>query len=201
MEKMKEIWKDVKDPIFKDYYQVSNFGRLKTKDRQVIRGGNKNRYSYWKMSRIVSLRRSKENPHLFASLYANEVVNNRTKYVHKLVAEVFLKKPSEQHIFVTHIDGNYDNNAVSNLRWITASENSKSNIEKYPENGLNLKNHNEKIGYYESLKHEVWKKKNVKKVSKMRKWGVSTKEIARVFECSQATIYNVLKKNEEKWKI
>jgi transposase len=28
----------------------------------------------------------------------------------------------------------------------------------------------------------------------MRKWGVSVKEISRIFECSEATIYNVLSK-------
>jgi hypothetical protein len=161
----------------------------------VTRGGDSNRYSYWKSSRLVSARRSKKNPHLFVSLYANEVEKNRTRYIHKLVAEAFLKKPSDEHIFVTHIDGNYDNNMSSNLKWITASENSKSNIEKYPENALKLKAHNEEVGYYKALRHEVWKKKNVKRITKMRRWGVSVIELSRIFECSQATIYNVLRKN------
>ena len=191
---MEEKWKDVADPIFKDYYQVSNLGRLKTKDRLVTRGGDSNRYTYWKSAKIVSGRRSKENPHLFASLYANEIVSNRTKYIHKLVAEAFIKKTSDEHVYVTHLDGNYDNNAVGNLKWITASENSKKNIEKYPENGLKLKAHNEKVGYYKSLRHDIWKKKNMKKVSKMRKWGVSVNELSRIFECSSATIYSVIKK-------
>lgn len=195
---MEEIWKNVKDPLFKDYYEVSNLGRLRTKDRLVTRGGTSNRYTYMKVSRIVKSRRSKENPHLFASLYANEVEKNRTKYIHKLVAEAFLKKPSEEHVYVTHIYENYDNNIVSNLRWITASENSKSNIKKYPENGLKLKAHNEKVGFYKALKLDIWKKKNVKKILKMRKWGVSVIEIARVFECSTASIYNVTKKHDGK---
>jgi len=189
-----EIWKDVKDPIFSEYYQVSNLGRLRTKGRKVIRGGNRNRYSYIKSPKIVSLRRSKENPHLFASLYADEVISNKTKYVHKLVAEAFIKKPSSNHSYVTHIDGNHDNNFASNLRWITASENSKRNMEKHPENKTKLKSHNIKVGYYDSLKSHVRKKKNIKKVVKMRKWGVSVKEISRIFECSEATIYNVLSK-------
>ena len=66
---------------------------------------------------------------------------------------------------------------------------------KYPENALKLKFHNVKVGYYDSLKLDIWKKKNAKKVLKMRKWSVSVKEIARVFECSEATVYNVLRKN------
>ena len=129
---MAEIWRKVKDPIFKDRYEISNLGRLRTIGRHVTRGGESNRYTYFKASKIVSARRSKENPHLFASLYAldeNGEKLNKTKYIHKLVAEAFIKCPSPEHIFVTHLDGNYDNNMVSNLKWITASENSKSNIE------------------------------------------------------------------------
>jgi hypothetical protein len=195
---MEEIWKDVNDPIFKDYYEISNLGRIKTKSRLITRGGTNNLYSYWKHPRIITTRRSKENPHLFVSLYANEVIKNKTKYVHKLVAEAFIEKPSEDHIYVTHKDGNYDNNIVSNLKWITASENSKNNIEKYPDNKLTLKKHNVKVGYYKSLRSPVWKKKNVKKIVKMRNWGVSVNELSRIFECSIATIYSVLRKHNTK---
>ena len=63
---MEEIWKDVNHPIFKKFYEVSNLGRLKTKGRISTRGGELNRYTYWVSLRIVSVRRSKENPHLFA---------------------------------------------------------------------------------------------------------------------------------------
>jgi hypothetical protein len=192
-----EIWKNVKDPVFEDYYQVSNLGRLRTKDRWVTRGGANNRYTYRACSKIVSVRRSQQNPHLFASLYAGSHLTNRTKYLHKLVAEAFLKRPSEEHIFVTHLDENYDNNTVGNLKWITASENSKKNIEKYPENKMKLKKSNDESGYYESLKLEIWKKKNSRKILKMRKWGVSVKEIARIYTCSEASIYSLIRKNNK----
>ena len=192
---MEEIWKDVAHPIFKKFYEVSNLGRLKTKGRNSTRGGGNNRYTYWVSPRIVSLRRSKENPHLFCSLYAHNVVlKNKTAYVHKMVAESFIKRPTKEHVYVSHIDGNYDNNMVSNLKWITASENSKSNIEKYPENRLKLKKANEENGYYKKLRHRIWKKANLKKVEKMENWGVSQKEIARIYECSVSTVYNVIKK-------
>jgi hypothetical protein len=190
-----EIWKDVNHPIFWKYYQVSNLGRIKTKGRHVTRGGPANEYTYWLNERIVSVRRSKENPHLFCSLYATKVFNsNKTAYLHKMVAEAFIKRPSKNHIFVTHIDGNYDNNMVSNLKWITASENSKRNIEKYPENKTKLKEHNEKVGYYKKLRHPVWKKENIERISKMISWGVSIKEIERIYGCSSSTVYKLVKK-------
>jgi hypothetical protein len=190
-----EIWKDVNHPIFWKYYQVSNLGRIKTKGRHVTRGGLDNQYTYWLNERIVSVRRSKENPHLFCSLYATKVLNsNKTAYLHKLVAESFIKRPSKDHVFVTHIDGNYDNNIVSNLKWITASENSKRNIEKYPENKNKLKEYNEKVGYYKKLRHPIWEDQNLEKIKLMLSWGVSYKKIKKLYGCSEATVYNVIKK-------
>jgi len=47
-----------------------------------------------------------------------------TRHVHRLVAEAFLEKPEdESKCWVDHIDGNRANCDVSNLRWVTPSEN------------------------------------------------------------------------------
>jgi hypothetical protein len=43
---------------------------------------------------------------------------NRTFYVHKLVAQYFIEKPSEEENYVIHADYNKDNNHVSNLKWV-----------------------------------------------------------------------------------
>ena len=44
---------------------------------------------------------------------------SRKKYVHKLMAELWIPKPSEKHNIVTHVDGNLKNNHISNLEWHT----------------------------------------------------------------------------------
>lgn len=62
---------------------------------------------------------NKQNGYLCVDLYMN---NKRTKVpIHRLVAEAFIKNPDNKPT-VDHKDGNRQNNAISNLRWSTYSE-------------------------------------------------------------------------------
>ncbi len=58
------------------------------------------------------------NGYLKVSLRINK--KECQKYVHRLVAECFIEKTSDQ---VNHKDGNKSNNHVSNLEWVTNAEN------------------------------------------------------------------------------
>ena len=48
--------------------------------------------------------------------------DKKNYYVHRLVALTFIPNPDNKP-FVDHIDGDKGNNNVTNLRWVTASEN------------------------------------------------------------------------------
>jgi hypothetical protein len=48
--------------------------------------------------------------------------DKKNYFVHRLVAATFIPNPDNKPC-VDHIDGNKKNNAVDNLRWVTASEN------------------------------------------------------------------------------
>ena len=49
---MEEIWKDVKD--YEEYYEVSNMGRVRSKNRRVRWGNN----SFLKQGRILSQKKT-----------------------------------------------------------------------------------------------------------------------------------------------
>lgn len=54
------------------------------------------------------------------TLSVDNVPNRQS--VHRLVAKAYIPNPDEKP-FVNHIDGNKLNNTVSNLEWVTCSEN------------------------------------------------------------------------------
>lgn len=54
-------------------------------------------------------------------------------YLHRLVAQKFLDKPSEDRTQVNHIDGDKSNNHYSNLEWVTPKE----NVQHMHKEGLN----------------------------------------------------------------
>jgi len=113
---MKEIWKDI--PGYKDIYQASNFGRIRSLDRIVYRDS----YYLHKMK----IKGKIFNPIIHPSGYFRTPLrkNKITKhiYVHNIIALTFL---GEKHPLndVDHIDHNRKNNYLNNLRYISIKDN------------------------------------------------------------------------------
>ena len=108
---MKEIWKDI--PGYEGLYQVSNLGRFKALER--TREGVNGSRIY--KERILS---PKVN---FDRYYYISLTNGGKKTsfrAHRLVALAFL---GDSSLVIDHIDGNPLNNAVTNLRYVSQSEN------------------------------------------------------------------------------
>lgn len=88
-------------------------------------------------------------------------------YVHRLVAEHFIKNPDPKNkTFVNHIDGNKLNNNVNNLEWVSPRENN--------------------LHHYQMIKNEVRKKKTFEKSIPVIQYDLQHNKIAEYTSISQA---------------
>ena len=89
-------------------YSVSSFGQVKNNRTDRVL---KPRANSEKIYQLVHLRIGIENK------------NGKYEYVHRLVADAFCEKPSEEHNQVDHKDRRRNNNYYKNLQWTTQLEN------------------------------------------------------------------------------
>lgn len=110
MNKSMEIWKPVTDENYNGWYEVSNFGRVRS-----LHPSNKKRNP----ERILT----EVNHSLGYSrvTLAGKDGTTTTKYIHCLVAESFLGPRNGRD--VNHKDLNKKNNHISNLEYLTHKEN------------------------------------------------------------------------------
>lgn len=98
---MKEVWKDI--PMYAGIYEVSNFGKVRSKVTGSITKGYPNHKGY-----------------LRAYIYLNGMV--KKEFVHRLVALTFLPNPNN-YPQVNHKDEDKTNNRIDNLEWCTCEYN------------------------------------------------------------------------------
>ena len=115
-----EIWKNILG--YEGIYQVSSCGLIRSVDRTLIKKRNpktgkpcinkmKGRLKKFSVSKIGYRQ---------VSLYKN--LKSETLLVSRIVATAFIKN-NENKPEVNHIDGNKENNNISNLEWCTSKEN------------------------------------------------------------------------------
>ena len=88
-------------------YEVSTDGQVRNRTTKKILKG-----------------RLSKNGYLQVSIKIDATQKFCNRYIHRLVALHFIQNPNNKRE-VNHIDGNKENNTLSNLEWVTSSENQK----------------------------------------------------------------------------
>ena len=107
------LWRDIIG--YGGFYQVSNTGLVRGLDRY-------NRLGRF-VKGVIKTQIIQNSGYSIVNLKVNGKQKNHL--VHRLVALAFISNETDDRHFINHIDGNKQNNHVSNLEWVTKSENMK----------------------------------------------------------------------------
>lgn len=168
---MIETWKDILN--YESLYQISNLGNVKSLNRVT-------RHDHNLKERILKCRLDSKG-YFYVSLCKNATIKNFR--VHRLVAIMFITNPKNKPE-INHKDGVKINNEVSNLEWVTSSENMqhKSIILGKHTNGI--KNGAAKLTEAEIIQ--------------IRNSNLLQRELAEIFDVSRPQISRI--KNKKSWK-
>lgn len=169
---MNEIWKDVGG--YEGIYKVSNLGKVKSLDRFT-----KYKNTDFKMRRKgVTLKPNKiTKGYLQVRLHKNGKAKDYL--IHRLVMNAF-NPTDNSNLEVNHIDGNKENNMLTNLEWVTPKE----NVRHAHINGLadNTRGNNKKLN-----ENQVFETIELSKTGKY-----TQKEIGRKFGVNRDTVRAIL---------
>lgn len=166
-----EIWKDIVG--YEGLYQISNFGRIKSVERVVIKKNDRKNY----VKETVLRFGINTSGYYIVSLYKN--AKPKTHRVHRIFATEFLPN-YENKPNINHIDGDKLNNNLHNLEWVTQKE----NIQKAFETGL-VNNTGVNNGQC------VLNENKVLKIKKLLSAGETQSSIAKKYNVTRSCILKI----------
>ena len=113
-----EVFKPFPQEGFEDRYEVSNLGRIRSKDRDVALGTNYGVVRHFEERILKGV--MTPSGYYVVNMYLKTKMHRYL--IHRMVAMAFLDNP-QQKPYVNHKDGNKTNNYLDNLEWATPSEN------------------------------------------------------------------------------
>ncbi len=164
-----EIWMDYRESDWREdeLFKISNFGRIKSfkvnkTDGKLMPGSNLNGY--------LTLNATRKNG------------KNISRYIHKIVAELFLTKGPDAK-YVLHLDYDKSNNHVDNLKWATLKEKTAHHSQnperlKFIGNPTNAKLTESKVKLIKKKLNDPNRKTRMKMIAKQ--FGISEMQLWRI---------------------
>ena len=166
----KEVWRQ--GGLLPQGYQISNWGRVKSLERDVIRGDG-----------VIHLKERLLTPSPDPRTGSMHIVVSHdnipeTFWVARLVAEAFISDPTGK--IVKHLNGDNGDNYYKNLKLVNSSESAEMDYLNERQKGS--------LDPYEIKTIRAWASN-----------GISRKEIARCFKMSSSTITGIINHRLYKW--
>lgn len=155
-----------------DGYMVSNFGNVKSLERDVIRKSKFGKEYVYHLNEKILSKKIDSDGYELVNLYRNG--KSETLKVHRLVAEAFVDNPNSFPI-INHKDCDRKNNMADNLEWCNYSYNNSYGDAGYKRA---LKKGKPLIAYKDGI--EIGR-------------FISSYEAAKTLNCSDGNIRNMLR--------
>jgi antitoxin component HigA of HigAB toxin-antitoxin module len=153
-------------PYIKDLYTIDGLGNIYSDISGRMKTRNKGNTEY-QIINLMTLEGKK-----------------KTFRVHRLVMMAFHPIQNMDDMEVNHIDGNKQNNALSNLQWCTSSKNQLHAFQI----GLQKPRKGEKSNFSKLTQ------KDVDKIFNLRRRGLTQEQIAEEIGCTRSNISYILSK-------
>lgn len=175
-----EVWKPV--PGFGNHYEASSLGRIRSKDRIVIRKHSKSgkNIEFFYKSKLLSPCSSDKYGHQVVHIGFNG--QRKNVFVHTMVLLAFVgERPDGMEC--CHINGDPKDNKIDNLRWDT-----------HYSNNQDRKQH----GTYALGDKHPMARITEQDVLAIRSSGKSNKELRKIYAISNSQMHRILTK--QSWK-
>lgn len=176
-----EVWKPLKFSGWRhlrNCYAVSSHGRIASYKQNVLEDGKLLSGSLTTGYRTLNLHRPN---------------NKGTLYIHREMAQLFLKKPSSAHKYVIHRNHNKLDNNIKNLRWATL----KQMIDHQQGSPAKIAYKIKQANRVKGLKLTAGQVKKIKETLLNKNRKITIKQLADKYEVSEMTMYRI--KSGENW--
>lgn len=176
-----EIWRPLIFNGSKDLrnrYALSSYGRIASYKEEVLEDGKLLTGSLTTGYRTLNLHRPG---------------HKGTLYIHRELAKLFLKRPSQRHKYVIHLNHNKLDNNIRNLRWATLDEMIRHQQRSPAKIAYKERQANREVG----LKLTAKQVRRIKDLLNKKERRVTIKQLAEKYDVSEMTMYRI--KSGENW--